>query len=102
MIRRIALIAPFVCAAVLSLSAQGPAGGAATVLPIRRVVLYKIGVGDSSAERRLLDRYAGHLEAQETRLDTLKRELATMTERVGRLQADLSDAIAAVSLDLAF
>ena len=30
---------------------------------------------DSTAERRLLNRYAGQLEAQETRLDTLKREL---------------------------
>ena len=57
---------------------------------------------DSAAERRLLDRYAGQLEAQETRLDTLKRELATRTERVGRLQSELSDALAAVSLDLAF
>jgi len=57
---------------------------------------------DSAAERRLLTRYAGQLEAQETRLDTLKRELATFVERQGRLQAELADAVASVTLDLAF
>jgi len=57
---------------------------------------------DSAAERRLLTRYAGQLEAQETRLDTLKGELATFVERQGRLQAELADAVASVTLDLAF
>jgi hypothetical protein len=57
---------------------------------------------DSSAERRLLTRYAGQLEAQETRLDTLKRELASITDRLGRLQSELADATARVTLDLAF
>jgi hypothetical protein len=57
---------------------------------------------DSSAERRLLTRYAGQLEAQETRLDTLKRELAAIVERLGRLQTELADATAKVTLDLAF
>jgi len=57
---------------------------------------------DSTAERRLLNRYAGQLEAQETRLDTLKRELVTFLERRERLQAELADAIAKVTLDLTF
>jgi len=46
MIRRIALAVPLVCLAALSLSAQGPqVADNAAVLPIRRVVLYKTGVG---------------------------------------------------------
>ena len=57
---------------------------------------------DSTAERRLLNRYAGQLETQETRLDVLKRELATFLERQGRLEAELVDVIAKVSLDLRF
>ena len=45
MIRRIALAVAVGCLPVLSLSAQGPQNPGATVLPIRRVVLYKTGVG---------------------------------------------------------
>jgi hypothetical protein len=56
----------------------------------------------STAERRLLNRYAGQLETQETRLDVLKRELATLVQRQGRLEAELADVIAKVSLDLRF
>jgi hypothetical protein len=54
----------------------------------------------SSTERRLLERYTRQLDDQETRLDGLKRELATLGERHTRAERELQELIAALSLDV--
>jgi hypothetical protein len=54
----------------------------------------------SPAERQLLERYTRQLDAQETRLDALKRELEGLTERQERTLRELAELIKAVQVDL--
>ena len=55
----------------------------------------------SSSERQLLQRYTRQLDAQETRLNTLQRELATYTAQRAQAERELAERIAAVRIDLA-
>jgi hypothetical protein len=57
-------------------------------------------LGNSSAERRLLERYTGQLEAQENRVDVLKRELAELGVRQAQAERELSALIAGLSFDV--
>jgi hypothetical protein len=56
----------------------------------------------SSSERQLLERYTKQLDAQETRLEALKRELAGLNERHARASHELGELIAALSVDVSF
>jgi hypothetical protein len=53
-------------------------------------------------ERRLLDRYIGQLDIQETRLDTLNNELRNLTTARDSLQRELAELIRSLTLDVAF
>jgi uncharacterized protein (DUF3084 family) len=56
----------------------------------------------SPNEQRLLERYTRQLESQENRLDTLKREVASLTEQHARAARELAQLIASVSIDVTF
>ena len=56
----------------------------------------------SPNEQRLLERYTRQLESQENRLDTLKREIASLTEQGSRAARELAQLIASVSIDVTF
>jgi hypothetical protein len=56
----------------------------------------------SPNEQRLLERYTRQLESQENRLDTLKREVASLTEEHSRAARELAQLIASVSIDVTF
>jgi chromosome segregation ATPase len=56
----------------------------------------------SAAERHLLERYTKQLNAQETRIEDLKRDLAELRNRQARAERELGELIAAVSIDVTF
>jgi hypothetical protein len=56
----------------------------------------------SSRERRLLERYLRQLDEQETRLDTLKQEIARLTSQQQAAERRLADTIRTLELDLMF
>jgi hypothetical protein len=56
----------------------------------------------SQAERRLLDRYVRELDAQETRLDEIERELASLRAARQTAAGELDELIRTVSLDVTF
>lgn len=57
-------------------------------------------LGTSSAERRLLERYARQLEEQENRVDALKRDLAELGVRQAQAERQLGELVAALSFDV--
>jgi hypothetical protein len=57
-------------------------------------------LGDSSAHRRLLERYTRQLEEQEDRVDALKREQSEQQARQARAERELNDLIAAMTFDV--
>jgi flagellar biosynthesis chaperone FliJ len=56
-------------------------------------------LGDSSAERRLLERYTRQLDAQEDRVDALKKDQADFQARQAAAERELNDLIAALSFE---
>ncbi len=57
-------------------------------------------LGTSSAERRLLERYARQLEEQENRVEALNRGLAELGARQARAERELGELVAALSFDV--
>ena len=57
-------------------------------------------LGDSSAERRLLGRYARQLDEQENQVDALKKAQADYTARQARAERELSELIAGLTFDV--
>jgi hypothetical protein len=64
-------------------------------LPVRRVLLYKTGVGYFE-----LQRYTRQLDQQETRLERLEGELARAAAEMERAQRELGALIGSISFDL--
>jgi hypothetical protein len=54
----------------------------------------------SSTERQLLERYTRQLDAQETQLESLKREIAGLEARRAQRERELADLIMAVEIDI--
>jgi predicted nucleic acid-binding Zn-ribbon protein len=54
----------------------------------------------SSSERQLLERYTRQLDAQETRLEQLRGELARLLERQERTHRELAELIMSVTVDV--
>jgi hypothetical protein len=95
-----------------------PAVGESTGrLPVKRVVLYKNGVGyfehstrghgnqdlkalkGSSEEKALLQRYTRQLDSQEDRLNTLSKEISDLQEKRTREQEKLDRMVQEITLD---
>jgi hypothetical protein len=57
-------------------------------------------LGDSQAERRLLERYTKQLDHQENRVDALKRAQTDYQARQARAGRELNDLIAAMTFDV--
>jgi hypothetical protein len=57
-------------------------------------------LGDSQAERRLLERYTRQLDDQENRVDALRKAQADYQARQARAERELSELIAAMTFDV--
>jgi hypothetical protein len=57
-------------------------------------------LGDSQAERRLLERYTRQLDDQENRVDALRKAQADYQTRQARAERELNDLIAAMTFDV--